>query len=117
MSSAQSTPLRLGPGVVGEVELVSATDLKKRLASVLDGVAHHQPVVISRHDQPTAVLISLEDYTQLVEQIPDPIEALRQQFASLLQRASAPGAEAASDQVYAGTPDELAAAAGIITRV
>lgn len=116
MSSTQNTRLQLGPGVIGDVELISVTDLKKRLSSVLDGVVH-QPVVISRHDQPTAVLISLKDYTQLVEQIPDPIEVLRQQFSHLLQRASAPGAEAASDQVYTGTPGDLAAAAGIIKGV
>lgn len=117
MSSTQNTRLQLAPGVIGDVELISVTDLKKRLSSVLGRVVHHQPVVISRHDQPTAVLISLKDYTQLVEQIPDPIEALRQQFSHLLQRASAPGADAASDQVYTGTPGDLAAAAGIIKGV
>jgi hypothetical protein len=60
---------------------------------------------------------SAQNIAQVVEQIPDPIEALRQQFSSLLHRASAPGAEAASDQVYAGTSAELAAAAGTIPRV
>lgn len=97
MSGTQHTRLRLAPGVIGDVELISVTDLKKRLSSVLDRVVHHQPIVISQRDQPTVVLISLKDCTRLVEQIPDPIEALRQQFSHLLQRAAAPGADAASD--------------------
>lgn len=115
MSGARSTSLPLGPGEIGEVDLVSTTDLKQRMSRVLDGVTHRQPVVIARNDRPTAVLISIEDYTKLIERIPDPIEALRQRFAGLLQRVSAPGAEAASDKVYAATAAELAAAARAVT--
>jgi len=47
---------------------VSYTDAQSDLSKMIDRVCdNHDPVIIIRHQQPSAVLLSLEDYESLAE--------------------------------------------------
>jgi len=47
---------------------ISYADIQNNLAKMIDQVCdHHDPVIITRHQQPSAVLLSLEDYESLTE--------------------------------------------------
>jgi len=47
---------------------VSYVDAQSNLAKMIDQVCdRHDPVIITRHQQPSAVLLSLEDYESLTE--------------------------------------------------
>jgi antitoxin YefM len=47
---------------------ISYADIQNNLAKMIDQVCdHHDPVIITRHQQPSAVLLSLEDYESLAE--------------------------------------------------
>lgn len=50
------------------MKVVSYSDLRKNLSSVLDGViSDHSPVLVTRQANQTAVLISLEDFNAYEE--------------------------------------------------
>lgn len=47
---------------------ISYIDAQSNLAKMIDQVCdHHDPLIITRHQQPSAVLLSLEDYESLTE--------------------------------------------------
>jgi len=46
---------------------VSVTEFKKRAASVINNVLDGQPMALLRNNKPETVLITLEDYFDLVE--------------------------------------------------
>ena len=47
---------------------ISYVDAQNNLAKMIDQVCdRHDPVIITRHQQPSAVLLSLEDYESLTE--------------------------------------------------
>ena len=47
---------------------ISYVDAQSNLAKMIDQVCdRHDPVIITRHQQPSAVLLSLEDYESLTE--------------------------------------------------
>lgn len=46
---------------------VSVTEFKKRAASVINNVLDGQPIALLRNNKPETVLITLEDYFDLVE--------------------------------------------------
>ncbi|WOE32253.1 MULTISPECIES: type II toxin-antitoxin system prevent-host-death family antitoxin [unclassified Acinetobacter] len=50
------------------MKVVTYSDLRKNLATVLDGVIDdHSPVLVTRKNNQTAVLISLEDFNAYEE--------------------------------------------------
>ena len=47
---------------------ISYVDAQSNLAKIIDQVCdRHDPVIITRHQQPSAVLLSLENYESLTE--------------------------------------------------
>ncbi len=71
------------------MKVVSYSDLRKNLATVLDGVIDdHSPVLITRQNNQTAVLISLEDFNAYEETAyllkhPTNAKRLRQSIAQI----------------------------------
>jgi prevent-host-death family protein len=61
--SSNKRPLRDGVSL----DSVSVTEFKKRAASVMNDVLDGRPVALLRNNKPEAVLITLEDYFDLVE--------------------------------------------------
>jgi prevent-host-death family protein len=56
-------PLRDGVSL----DSVSVTEFKKRAASVINAVLDGRPIALLRNNKPETVLITLEDYFDLVE--------------------------------------------------
>lgn len=56
-------PLRDGVSL----DSVSVTEFKKRAASVINKVLDGRPIALLRNNKPETVLITLEDYFDLVE--------------------------------------------------
>jgi antitoxin Phd len=115
----RSTPLTQLPVRQGETtaaNAVSVTEAKNNLAQLIDRVRAHERVVITRNDRPTAVLLSVEDYTAMVEAIPDPLRELEKRFEALISAVSSPATVAASAAMTKATPAELGAAAHAAAR-
>jgi antitoxin Phd len=90
---------------------VPATDAKNEFGSILDSAVQDGAVVITKHDTPKAVLISLERLRALLaEQEPD-LTALTREFDELVARMRTPKARAAARGLFTATPAELGEAA------
>ena len=61
--TANQRPLRDGVSL----DSVSVTEFKKRAASVINKVLDGKPIALLRNNKPETVLITLEDYFDLVE--------------------------------------------------
>ena len=62
-TSRNRRPLRDGVSL----DSISVTDFKKRAASVINNVLAGKPMALLRNNKPETVLITLEDYFDLVE--------------------------------------------------
>ena len=95
-----------------KIASIPSSEAKKGFANLIQRVVRtNQPVVITRNSQPTAVLLSIDEYERMVEAVPDPLAGLRQEFDQLLAAMRAPKAKAGVDALFAATPTELGAAA------
>ena len=61
--TTKQRPLRDGVSL----DSVSVTEFKKRAASVINNVLNGKPIALLRNNKPETVLITLEDYFDLVE--------------------------------------------------
>jgi antitoxin Phd len=104
--SAQKPPLSLE----GEEE-VSATVAKNEFGRVLDMALRGGRVVITKHNAPTAVLLSADAYEVLAGRATPDLDALREEFDVLLKRMQTPKARAGTSALFAASPSELGDAA------
>jgi prevent-host-death family protein len=65
VSSITTSQRPLRDGV--SLDSVSVTEFKKRAASVINNVLDGKPIALLRNNKPETVLITLEDYFDLVE--------------------------------------------------
>jgi antitoxin Phd len=99
-------------GSATKITSVPSSDAKKGFASLIQRVVRtNKPVVITRNNQPTAVLLSVDEYERLVEAAPDPLASLRKEFDQLLAAMQTPKAKAGVDALFAATPAQLGATA------
>jgi antitoxin Phd len=90
---------------------VTATEAKNAFGRVLERVIRGEKVFITRHDRPQAVLISVEDYDALASNGKPNLNALTEEFDSLLARMQRPGQRARMRAAFDATPKQLGAAA------
>jgi len=90
---------------------ISASEAKNGFGRVLDRVAREGRLAITKHDEPCAVLISIEEYRSLVGAKEVALKSLSDEFDALFERMQAPGAVAAMQKAFALTPAELGRAA------
>ena len=72
----------------------TATDAKKRFGRVLEMVLRGGAVVITRHDAPKAILISVDDFNALTRPTDRTLDALSADFDAMLARMQTPKARA-----------------------
>lgn len=95
-----------------EVEIASftATDAKNEFGQVLekatDGI-----VVITRHDEPQAVLLSFDEFNDLAGARESKLEALGSEFDALLARMQTPKARKGMKKAFEATPVRMGEAA------
>lgn len=90
---------------------VSATKLVAGMQKVTSAVMTHGAVVVTRHDQPAMVLMSIDRYLALEQAAKPDLDALTQQFDDMFARMQGDEAAAAMEDAFAMTPAELGKAA------
>ncbi|HVY61392.1 MAG TPA: type II toxin-antitoxin system Phd/YefM family antitoxin [Planctomycetota bacterium] len=93
---------QLGPGVS-----FPASVAKNQFGQVLDAALERGEVVITKHDEPKAVLMSMEAYRALKGPVSPALEELREEWDLIVERMQAPSARAARDALFQATPEEL----------
>jgi len=90
---------------------ISATNAKNEFASLLETVLRGGQVVITKHDQPKAVLIGLDDFNALSRGSEVMLDTLSGEFDALLARMQTPEARAGMQAAMEASPEELGKAA------
>ena len=90
---------------------ISATEAKNEFGRVLDRVTQGQVVVITKHDQPRAVMLSIAEYESLTGRTRRALETLSGEFDALLARMQTPRARAGMTAAFNASPAQLGKAA------
>jgi len=90
---------------------VSATEAKNEFATLLERAVARGPVFITKHDEPRAVLLALEEFNALTAAPDDRLSVLAAAFDELLDRMQRPGSRARMQAAFDASPDELGEAA------
>jgi prevent-host-death family protein len=90
---------------------VSASDAKKEFARMLDTVNQGRLVVITKHDTPKAVMMSIEDYQALAQAGEVKLEALSHEFDALFAQMQTPAARRGMKAAFDASPKALGRAA------
>jgi prevent-host-death family protein len=94
-----------------EKALVTATQAKNSFGLLLEKAIRGGVVVITKHDAPKAVLISVDQYAALSGAPEAQIDSLSAEFDSLLLRMQRPGARRAMQKAFHASPKQLGRAA------
>lgn len=100
-----STAFRNHHGQLVDAPTVSASDAKNAFGRVLEAAVRQGMVTITRHDEPRAVLLSMDEYRALSSARERSLDALAGEFDALLTRMQAPGMRSAMQTAF-DTPDE-----------
>ena len=90
---------------------ISATEAKNEFGRILETVIQGGKVVITKHDSPKAVLISLGEFNALSNAHRAELATLREEFDGLLAKMQTPAARARMNAAFHATPKELGKAA------
>ncbi|MGH9554532.1 MAG: type II toxin-antitoxin system Phd/YefM family antitoxin [Terriglobales bacterium] len=95
----------------GQGLVVNATDAKNQFGRVLESVVQGGRVVITKHGDPKAVLISIDEFNKLSRATQIQLDALSGEFDALLARMQTPKARAAMKAAFDASPEQLGKAA------
>ena len=90
---------------------ISATEAKNEFGRILERVIQGAKVVITKHDLPKAVLISMNEFNSLSNARTAELEKLSEEFDGLLARMQTPATRAGMNAAFHATPKELGKAA------
>jgi antitoxin Phd len=90
---------------------VTATDAKKQFGRVLELVLKGGAVVITKHDAPKAILLSMDEFNALTQATDSTLDRLSADFDALLARMQTPRARAGMKTAFGASPRELGRAA------
>ena len=86
---------------------VTATQAQNEFGRLLDHTTRDRVVVITRHNAPRAVLLSIDRYNALAGSGAAALGTLASEFDALLDRMQSPTARAGMQQAFDAAPDEL----------
>ncbi|HTO12305.1 MAG TPA: type II toxin-antitoxin system Phd/YefM family antitoxin, partial [Candidatus Binatia bacterium] len=101
-------PRPTGPG---EPASFTATVAKKEFGRLLEFVLRGGRAVITKHDAPKAVVLSIEEFRALTQATERTLEALGGHFDALLAGLQTPKARAGMKTAFDASPRELGRAA------
>jgi len=102
-----------GPGratqmhVQGAALTVTATEAKNRFGPLLEKVIQGRSVVITKHDTPKAVLLSIAEFDVLVRSKEPTLDMLTNEFDSVLARMQTASSRKALQSAFGTAPAEL----------
>jgi antitoxin Phd len=105
--SRQHVPVRERPQALS----VSATDAKNEFGRILEKAIQGGTVLITKHDTPKAVLISVDEFNALTGAGRVELDALSGEFDTLLARMQTPAARAGMQAAFDASPKRLGRAA------
>ena len=86
---------------------VTATEAKTRFGPLLEAAIRGGSIVITKHDAPKAVLLSIAEFEALGGSRQPDLSALSAEFDSLAARLQTPGRRKALKSAFEATPREL----------
>jgi prevent-host-death family protein len=89
----------------------TATEAKNEFGRVLEKAMQGALVLITKHDAPKAVMLSMDEFNALSGSSERKIDALSAEFDSLLARMQGPAARKAMDAAFHASPSKLGQAA------
>jgi len=95
---------------------ISATEAKNKLGQVLDTVIQGGLVLITRHETPKAVLMSMDEYGALSRATATRLDTLNDEFDALLARMQTTKARAGMKAAFDASPKRLGKAAVAVAR-
>jgi prevent-host-death family protein len=112
--AAKTTPLpafrnRRGDRV--EATPFTATEAKKQFARLLELVQQGGAVVITKHDAPRAILLSVGEFAALTKTTESALDTLTAEFDAVYARMQTPRSRAALKAAFDASPRELGRAA------
>lgn len=98
-------------GQLVDIATVASSKVKNKFGSIFEKAALGQPVAITKHDTPKAVLISYDEFQSLIQSRGSELSQLSAEFEGLLQRMQTPKARKGMAAAFNATPAELGHAA------
>lgn len=89
----------------------TASEVKNGFGAVLEKAIRGETILITKHDAPRAVLMSVERYEELQKASAGKLDILTAEFDGLLDRMQTADARAGLDAAYRATPIEMGIAA------
>ena len=89
----------------------TATDAKKQFGRVLEMVLRGGAVVITKHDAPTAIVLSVDEFNALTKATSRTLDTMSADFDAMLARMQGPKARARMKAAFGASPKELGKAA------
>jgi len=111
MTSALSSRPDLLERLTQGLPMVSATKLVASMQKVTSAVMTRGAVVITRHDEPAMVLMSIDRFLQLEQAAEPSLDALTRQFDDMFARMQGPQAAQRMSNAFAMTGSQLGTAA------
>jgi antitoxin Phd len=88
---------------------ITATEAKNRFGDLLDSVLQGGMVLITKHETPKAVLLSMDEYGALARAMDARLDTLNGEFDELLARMQTAKARAAMKAAFNASPKRRAA--------
>lgn len=88
---------------------VAASEAKNQFGQVLEAALRDGAVVITKHDTPKAVLLSIEELEAIAAR--SRLDTLAREFDAKYARMQQPGFDKALDSAFGASPKQLGAAA------
>ena len=89
----------------------TATRAKNEFGLMLERVLQGERVVITKHDTPKAILISMDEFNMLSRSAETKLDSLSEEFDALLARMQPAKSRSAMKAAFSASPDELGRAA------
>ena len=88
---------------------VTASEAKNQFGQVLESALHEGAVVITKHDAPKAILLSIEEFEAIASR--GRLDTLAREFDAKYVRMQQPGFDRALRNAFGASPKQLGAAA------
>ncbi|HJZ98449.1 MAG TPA: type II toxin-antitoxin system Phd/YefM family antitoxin [Candidatus Solibacter sp.] len=92
-------------------ETIPATSAKNQFGRLLESAIQGRRIVITKHDVPKAILMSMDEYNALAGGPRPKLNVLTEEFDALLESMQTPKARAAMKRAFNASPKQLGRAA------
>jgi prevent-host-death family protein len=115
-SKQQVASVRNPRGELIQQSSVTASDAKAEFARVLELAAQGGAVVVTKHDAPKAVVISVDNFNALAAAAESSLDTLDREFDTLLAQMQTPKARRGMKRAFDASGTELGRSAAAATR-